>query len=69
MTTRFGVYQDTHLLASFDAEPAQEVPLTRTARKSLERRYGPLRARTMPFTSITPISGGDPLLPPSLNKQ
>ena len=69
MTTRFGVFQDTHLLASFDAESAGDVSLTHTARKSLESRYGPLRARTMPFTSIAPIAGGEVPLPPSLITQ
>jgi hypothetical protein len=66
MTLRYGVYQETHLLASFDVDSSEPIPLASTARKSLEGRYGPLRAQTMPFTSIAPLSAGDPLLPPSL---
>ena len=66
MTTRYGVYQEAHLLASFSVDSPNPIPLASTARKSLEGRYGPLRAQTMPFTSITPLSVEEPLLPPSL---
>lgn len=67
MTTRYGVFQGAFLLASFNAEPVNQISLVSTARRSLEGRYGPLRARTMPFTDVVPIAGEEPPLPPPLH--
>lgn len=67
MTTRYGVFQGAFLLASFEVDPMNPVRLVSTARRSLEGRYGPLRAQAMPFTDVVPIRGEEPPLPPPLH--